>query len=124
MGTRGALPAVPGLAEAHPLTHLEALDLDRLPEHLVVLGGGYVGLELAQAMRRFGSHVTIVEMGPRLAGREDADVGAALLELFCDEGIQVFLGAEVRRVEERSGAEIRVSVEDAGGERDWDYRMR
>ena len=117
VGTRAALPAVPGLAEAHPLTHVEALDLGRLPEHLVVLGGGYVGLELAQAIRRFGSRVTVVEMGPRLAGREDADVGAALLELFHDEGIQVLLGAEVRRVEGRSGAEIRVSVEDAGGER-------
>jgi pyruvate/2-oxoglutarate dehydrogenase complex dihydrolipoamide dehydrogenase (E3) component len=99
------------------MTHVEALELDRLPEHLIVLGGGYVGLELAQAMRRFGSRVTVIEMGPRLAGREDADVGAALLELFHDEGIQVLLGAEVRRVEGRSGAEIRASVEDAGGER-------
>ena len=99
------------------MTHVEALELDRLPDHLIVLGGGYVGLELAQAIRRFGSRVTVIEMGPRLAGREDADVGAALLELFHDEGIQVLLGAEVRRVEGRSGAEIRVSVEDAGGER-------
>ena len=99
------------------MTHVEALELDRLPDHLIVLGGGYVGLELAQAVRRFGSRVTVIERGPRLAGREDADVGAALLELFHDEGIQVLLGAEVRRVEGRSGAEIRVSVEDAGGER-------
>ena len=117
VGTRAALPAVPGLAEAKPMTHVEALDLDRLPDHLIVLGGGYVGLELAQAMRRFGSRVTVIEMGPRLAGREDADVGAALLELFQDEGIQVLLEAEVRRVEGRSGAEMRVIVEQAGGER-------
>lgn len=117
LGTRASIPAVRGLAEAKPMTHVEALELDRLPEHLIVLGGGYVGLELAQAMRRFGSRVTVIEMGPRLAGREDADIGAALLELFQDEGIQVFLGAETRRVEGRSGAEIRVSVEDAGGER-------
>jgi pyruvate/2-oxoglutarate dehydrogenase complex dihydrolipoamide dehydrogenase (E3) component len=117
VGTRATIPDIPGLADAQPMTHVEALRLDRLPEHLIVLGGGYVGLELAQAMRRFGSRVTVIEMGPRLAGREDADVGAALLELFHDEGIQVLLGAEVRRVEGRSGAEIRVSVEDAGGER-------
>ncbi len=117
VGTRATIPDIRGLADARPMTHVEALELDRLPEHLIVLGGGYVGLELAQAMRRFGSRVTVIEMGPRLAGREDADVGAALLELFHDEGIQVLLGAEVRRVEGRSGAEIQVSVEDACGER-------
>jgi pyruvate/2-oxoglutarate dehydrogenase complex dihydrolipoamide dehydrogenase (E3) component len=117
VGTRAAIPDIPGLAAARPMTHVEALELDRLPEHLIVLGGGYVGLELAQAFRRFGSSVTVIEMGPRLAGREDADVGAALLELFHDEGIQVLLGAEVRRVEGRSGVDIRASVKDAGGER-------
>lgn len=117
VGTRATLPAVPGLAEAKPLTHVEALDLDRLPDHLIMLGGGYVGLELAQAIRRFGSRVTVIERGPRLASREDPDVSAAFLELFHDEGIEVLLGAEVRRVEGRSGGEIRVSVEDAGGGR-------
>ncbi len=117
VGTRATIPDIPGLAGAQPMTHVEALELDRLPEHLVVLGGGYVGLELSQAMRRFGSRVTVIEMGPRLAGREDADVGAALLELFHDEGIQVLLRAEVSRVEGRSGEEIRVSVKDTGGER-------
>jgi len=73
------------------MTHIEALDLDRLPAHLIVMGGGYVGLELAQAMRRFGSHVTVIERDPQLASREDPDVGAALLELFHDEGIEVSL---------------------------------
>src|SRR5712691_2500586 len=117
LGTRPTLPAVPGLAEAKPMTHVEALDLDRVPEHLIVLGGGYVGLELAQAIRRFGSRVTVIELGPRLAGREDPDVSAALLELLHDEGIEVLLGAEVRRVEGCSGGEMRVSVEDANGGR-------
>ena len=58
-----ALPPIPGLAEAQPLTHIEALELDVVPEHLLVIGGGYVGIELAQAMRRFGSQVTILEQG-------------------------------------------------------------
>jgi pyruvate/2-oxoglutarate dehydrogenase complex dihydrolipoamide dehydrogenase (E3) component len=71
VGTRAALPAVPGLTESKPMTNVEALDLDRLPDHLIVLGGGYVGLELAQAIRRFGSRVTVIERGPRLASRED-----------------------------------------------------
>ena len=57
-------PNLPGLSAAQPMTHIEALDLDRLPEHLIVMGGGYVGLELSQAMRRFGSRVTVIEAGP------------------------------------------------------------
>jgi pyruvate/2-oxoglutarate dehydrogenase complex dihydrolipoamide dehydrogenase (E3) component len=64
LGTHGAIPPIPGLADAGPLTNIELLELDRLPEHLVVLGGGYVGLEFAQAYRRFGRRVTLVEHGP------------------------------------------------------------
>ena len=63
LGTRAAMPNVPGLVASQPMTHVEALDLDRLPNHLIVLGGGYVGLELAQAMRRFGARVTVIEEG-------------------------------------------------------------
>lgn len=74
LGTHATIPPVPGLAETRPLTHIEALELDRLPAHLIVLGGGYVGLELAQAYRRFGSRVTIIDRGPRLLKREDEDV--------------------------------------------------
>jgi pyruvate/2-oxoglutarate dehydrogenase complex dihydrolipoamide dehydrogenase (E3) component len=96
------------------MTHVEALDLEGVPEHLVVLGGGYVGLELAQAMRRFGSKVTVIERGPQLAGREDPDVGAALLELLRDDGIEVMLKTEVRQVDGRSGQGIRVRVAGAG----------
>src|SRR5262245_60170315 len=91
LGTRATIPPVPGLADARPLTHIEALELDRLPAHLIVLGGGYVGLELAQAYRRFGSRVTVVERGPRLLGREDPDVADAIGGLFGDEGIDVRL---------------------------------
>src|SRR6202049_1234602 len=86
VGTRAAIPGVPGLKAARPLTHVEALELDRVPQHLVVIGGGFVGLELAQAMRRFGSRVTVLEREPQLVSREDSDVGAALLDLFRDDG--------------------------------------
>src|ERR1700680_2373903 len=93
LGTRTSMPDVPGLAAAKPMTHIEALDLDRVPAHLVVLGGGYVGLELAQAIRRFGSRVTVIERGTQLATGEDSEVGNALFELFRDEGIEVLLDA-------------------------------
>src|SRR5262249_56143691 len=74
VGTHAAIPSVPGLEAARPLTNIEALELDYLPSHLIVLGGGYVGLEFAQAYRRFGSRVTIIEHGPQLMQREDPDV--------------------------------------------------
>jgi len=77
-GSRARIDPIPGLAEARPMTHVEALDLDRVPCHLVVLGGGYVGLELAQAFRRFGSRVTVIERNDALAHREDRDVSEAL----------------------------------------------
>ena len=110
LGTRATFPDVPGLVDASPMTHVEALDLERVPEHLVVIGGGYVGLELAQAIRRFGSRVTVIERGPQLASREDPDVGAALLELFRDEGIEVLLNATVTGVAGRSGDQVRMSL--------------
>src|SRR5215471_13582134 len=116
LGSRAAIPEIPGLAEAKPMTHVEALDLDRLPEHLIVLGGGYVGLELAQAFRRFGSQVTVIEEGPQLASREDTDISAALKDLFVDEGIEVLLGTSVRQVEGRSGQRIKVHAKDARGQ--------
>jgi pyruvate/2-oxoglutarate dehydrogenase complex dihydrolipoamide dehydrogenase (E3) component len=72
IGTHAAIPSVPGLEAARPLTHIEALELDYLPSHLSVIGGGYAGLELAQAYRRFGSNVTIIESGPQLMGRSPA----------------------------------------------------
>jgi len=108
LGSRAAMPELPGLAAAKPITHVEVLDLERLPERLIVLGGGYVGLELSQAMRRLGSKVTLIEAGPQLAGREDPDVAAALLDLFVDEGIEVLLGTECGNVEGHSGDRVRV----------------
>jgi pyruvate/2-oxoglutarate dehydrogenase complex dihydrolipoamide dehydrogenase (E3) component len=117
VGTHAAIPAIPGLTEAKPMTHVEALDLARLPEHLIVLGGGYVGLELSQAFRRFGSRVTVIERGPQIASREDPDIANALKDLFVDEGIEVLLGTSVRQVEGNSGRVIRVHIEDAQSRR-------
>jgi hypothetical protein len=110
VGTRARVPDVPGLVIAGPMTHVEALNLERLPGHLVILGGGYVGLEFAQAMRRFGSLVTIVQRGPRLLEREDPDVADALLELMKDEGVEVLLQSEVLSVTGRSGTGVALQV--------------
>jgi pyruvate/2-oxoglutarate dehydrogenase complex dihydrolipoamide dehydrogenase (E3) component len=115
-GTHATIPPIPGLAEAGPMTNIELLEIDRLPEHLVVLGGGYVGLEFAQAYRRFGSRVTVVEYAPQLLGREDPDVADELRRLLRAEEIEVLLGADVLRVEGRSGEGVRLRVRTAGGE--------
>ena len=116
VGTRAAIPAVPGLEDARPLTNIEALELDYLPAHLIVLGGGYVGLEFAQAYRRFGSSVTVIEHEPQLMGREDADVSEELQRLLGDEGIQFLVGAEIVRVHGRSGKEVSLVVQTRTGE--------
>jgi pyruvate/2-oxoglutarate dehydrogenase complex dihydrolipoamide dehydrogenase (E3) component len=118
LGTRAAIPDVAGLAAAGPMTHIEALELDRLPGRLIVIGGGYVGLELAQAFRRFGSNVTILETGPQIAAREDADVGAALIDLLRDEGIEVLLSARLLAVSGRSGEQVSVRLRQPEGERE------
>lgn len=117
LGAHSTMPNIPGLAASNPMTHVELLGLDRLPRHLIVIGGGYIGLELAQAMRRFGSEVTVIERGVQLAEREDPDVGAALLDLFHDEGIEVLLGTDVPKVDGHSGKEVRVYAKDGRGDR-------
>jgi len=117
LGTHATIPAVPGLADAEPLTHIEVLELDRLPGHLVVLGGGYVGLEFAQAFRRFGSPVTVIEHGPQLLGREDPDVSAEIRRMLTAEAIEVILEADVIQVEGRSGDGVRLRLRTPAGER-------
>jgi pyruvate/2-oxoglutarate dehydrogenase complex dihydrolipoamide dehydrogenase (E3) component len=109
-GTHARLPQILGLDESHPLTHIEALELDRIPDHLIVLGGGYIGMELAQAMRRFGSKVTIIDRNARLAHREDEDVSEALEGLCRDEGIDLVLNASVRSVEGLSGTGVKLQL--------------
>jgi pyruvate/2-oxoglutarate dehydrogenase complex dihydrolipoamide dehydrogenase (E3) component len=116
LGTHAAIPGVPGLDAAGPLTNIEALELDYVPQHLIVLGGGYVGLEMAQAYRRFGSRVTIIEHGPQLAGREDPDVADEMRRILGDEGIDILVAAETRRVQGRSGGGVSVLVRTFSGE--------
>ena len=94
VGGRALVPNLPGIGEVPFLTNSTILKLDRVPEHLVVVGGSYVGLEFAQMYRRFGARVTVVEMGPRLIGREDEDVSQAIREILEGEGIAVRTGAE------------------------------
>jgi pyruvate/2-oxoglutarate dehydrogenase complex dihydrolipoamide dehydrogenase (E3) component len=117
LGSRSTIPEIPGLAAAKPMTHIEALNLDRLPEHVIVLGGGYVGLELAQALRRFGSKVTVIERARQLAVAEDSDVAQAILENLTNEGIEVLLETQVRQVEGFSGQKVRIVGENGRGHR-------
>jgi len=113
-GTRAVLDETPGLVDAQPLTHVEALELDDLPEHLIVIGGGYVGLELSQAMRRFGSKVSLIDRNDRLMHREDDDVTEALQQLFEDEGIDLVLNARVKSVSGKSGQSVKIVIERDG----------
>lgn len=115
LGTHAAIPDIPGLRAAKPLTHVEVLELDRLPSHLIVLGGGYVGLEFAQAFARFGSRVTVLERGSQLLPREDKDVADAVLELLHLDGVDVRLDVEVTHVEGSSGSSVHVSVATSTG---------
>jgi len=115
-GSRATIDPTPGLAQANPLTHIEALELDHVPEHLLVLGGGFVGLELSQAMRRFGSRVTLIERNPRLVHREDQDISQALHELFEDEGIEVLTSTRITRVEGSSGESLKLQADRDGSE--------
>jgi pyruvate/2-oxoglutarate dehydrogenase complex dihydrolipoamide dehydrogenase (E3) component len=110
VGTHAAIPDVPGLESAQPLTHIGALELDYVPSHLIVLGGGYVGLEMAQAYRRFGSRVTVIETGPQLMGREDPDLADEMQRILSDEGIQFVLAAEAVNVHGQSGEKVSVTV--------------
>ena len=105
---------MPGIRDVATLTNGSILDLDTLPEHLVVVGGSYIGLEFAQMFRRFGAEVTVVEKGPRLIGREDADVSGAVADILAAEGIALRLGAECIRFAPR-GAAIAVGVDCADG---------
>jgi pyruvate/2-oxoglutarate dehydrogenase complex dihydrolipoamide dehydrogenase (E3) component len=101
VGGRAVVPNIPGLSDVDYLTNVGILDLDVLPEHLVIIGGSYIALEFAQMYRRFGARVTVLEKGPRLTAREDEDVSAAIKDILEAEGIEVHVGATSMRIVKR-----------------------
>jgi pyruvate/2-oxoglutarate dehydrogenase complex dihydrolipoamide dehydrogenase (E3) component len=115
VGGRAFIPSMPGVDRVPFLTNSSMMDVDFVPEHLVIIGGGYIGLEFAQMYRRFGSEVTIIEMGTRLIGREDEDVSHAIREILEAEGVHVRLNAKCISLETR-GKKIGVGVNCQEGE--------
>ena len=115
VGGRASVPGIPGLASVPFLTNSSMMDVDFLPEHLVILGGSYIALEFAQMYRRFGSEVTVIERGLRLISRDDEDVSAAIHDILAGEGVRILTDTEIRRVEERGGRPV-VHVRRAGAE--------
>ena len=116
-GTRAAAPDLPGLAEVDYLTTTGLLAVQEVPEHLLILGGGYIGLEFGQMFRRFGSRVTIVETGHQLLEREDDDVCECLQKALTDDGIELVFSAQARRVSRNDAGEIALTLDTPHGER-------
>ena len=114
VGGRAFVPDMPGIGEIDYLTNSSMMSVDFLPKHLIVVGGSYIGLEFGQMFRRFGSEVTVIEMGPRLIGREDEDVSTAVREIFEHEGVQVRLNAKCISFAKRGG-EIAANVDCTDG---------
>jgi pyruvate/2-oxoglutarate dehydrogenase complex dihydrolipoamide dehydrogenase (E3) component len=112
-GGRPAVPPIPGLDQVQYFDSTSIMELTKLPEHLVVLGGGYIGLEFCQMFRRFGSRVTIVNRDPRLVSREDPDVSEEVEKILKEDGIKVLNSAQVTRVR-KSGSGVRVVLESGG----------
>jgi pyruvate/2-oxoglutarate dehydrogenase complex dihydrolipoamide dehydrogenase (E3) component len=117
VGSHALIPDVPGLRDARPLTHIEALELDEVPPHLIVLGAGYTGIEMAQTYLRFGSRVTVIEPGPQIMGREDADVSEEIRRLLSSEGMDVLLNATPLGIRGLSGDVVTVRTRTEAGER-------
>jgi pyruvate/2-oxoglutarate dehydrogenase complex dihydrolipoamide dehydrogenase (E3) component len=115
-GARPANPPVEGLDSVPALNSTTIMELDEVPEHLLVLGGSYVGLEFAQMFRRFGSEVTVVQRGKQLMSREDADVAEAVAEIVRQDGIEVLLETQTQRAEQGDDGKIRLTVRTPGGE--------
>jgi pyruvate/2-oxoglutarate dehydrogenase complex dihydrolipoamide dehydrogenase (E3) component len=118
VGSHAAIPNIAGMQQARALTHIEALELDYIPAHLIVLGGGYTALELAQAYRRFGSRVSIIEPASGLMAREDPDVATEVHRTLSNEGVEILLGTEPKSVRGRSGDVVAVTVRTGSGTRE------
>src|SRR5712691_5254444 len=114
-GGRPAMPRIDGIGEVPTLDSTSIMQLDEVPEHLLVLGGGYIGLEFGQMFRRFGSNVTIVQRANQLLGREDADVAEAVLKIMQEDGIRVLVNTEAVRVR-KGGTKIELTASTPGGE--------
>jgi pyruvate/2-oxoglutarate dehydrogenase complex dihydrolipoamide dehydrogenase (E3) component len=114
-GARPSQPPVPGLDSTPTLDSTSIMELDEVPRHLLVLGGGYVGLEFGQMFRRFGSNVSVVQRGPRLLAREDQDVAEGVADIMRQEGLNVFLSSAAQRVERADEGEIRLWIKGTDG---------
>ena len=117
VGGRALVPAMPGVHDVPYLTNSSMMDVDFLPEHLIVVGGSYIGLEFGQMYRRFGSRVTIVEKMPRIIAREDPDVSQGVTDILRNEGVVIETGAECMVVEKR-GAQVVVKLDCSEGRRE------
>ncbi|RBQ07830.1 dihydrolipoyl dehydrogenase family protein [Pedobacter miscanthi] len=113
-GTRAAIGKTPGLEAANPITHIGALELDKIPGHLIILGGGFVGIEFAQALKRLGAEVTLIERNSKLVHNEDEDVSDALHQLFISENIGLVTGAHITSIEGFSGESVKVNFRQDG----------
>src|SRR5690606_28971789 len=111
------LPPIPGLANGRALNSESIQELDQLPEHLIVIGGGYIGCEFAQMFRRFGSQVTLIDRNEAFLRREDPDVAAQILQFFQEDGIEVILGASAQQVEWMTDQTVRVRLQSSSGGR-------
>jgi pyruvate/2-oxoglutarate dehydrogenase complex dihydrolipoamide dehydrogenase (E3) component len=115
VGGRAMVPEIPGLADVPYMTNSSIMDVDFVPEHLLIIGGSYIGLEFAQAYRRFGSKVTVIERSPKLLAREDDDVRGEILAILVREGVEIRANADCMRVQKKDGR-IVVGLDCAGGE--------
>jgi pyruvate/2-oxoglutarate dehydrogenase complex dihydrolipoamide dehydrogenase (E3) component len=115
-GARPAIPPIDGLKDAGYLTSTSIMEMGHVPKHLLVIGGGYIGLEFGQMFRRFGAEVTIVDAGEHVLGREDADVAEALQDILVDDGIRLVTEAHVARVEARTGGRVRAHIARPAGQ--------
>jgi pyruvate/2-oxoglutarate dehydrogenase complex dihydrolipoamide dehydrogenase (E3) component len=111
-GARPSIPQIEGLADVSIFDNESIMELEVLPEHLIILGGGYIALEFAQIFRRFGSEVTIVENGSQLAKQEDEDVSHEIARIFEEDGITVLLNAHTERVSDREGVQLSVKIKE------------
>jgi pyruvate/2-oxoglutarate dehydrogenase complex dihydrolipoamide dehydrogenase (E3) component len=115
-GARPSTPPLPGLGTVPWLSSTTIMELDTVPEHLLVLGGGYVGLEFGQLFHRLGSKVSVVQRGPQLLGREDADIAALVADILREDGLEVLLNAEAQRVERMGDGAIHLTLRTPEGE--------